>query len=183
MQKFWRHLKNHFVPHSGNDYEPHLLRHQATTFFLLCLVIVELALVVRVLVLPAHDRFLAAVLPSVLTEMTNTERAGAGLVTLAENPLLVRAAQMKADDMVSRGYFAHIAPDGRTPWYWLGEVGYDYRYAGENLAVNFFESEQVARAWMDSASHRANIVKPEYREIGIAVAHGMHQGQSAVFVV
>ncbi len=183
MQKWLQKIKNHFVPHDGNDFQPHLLRHQSTTFFLLLIILVELALVVRVFILPANQNFLASVLPSVLTEMTNAERAQSGLVTLAENPLLVKAAQMKAEDMVLHGYFAHTTPDGKTPWYWLEEVEYDYRYAGENLAVNFFESEQVARAWMNSASHRANIIKPEYREIGIAVASGLYQGQSSVFVV
>ena len=42
------------------------------------------------------------------------------------------------------------AAEGKTPWYWFGEVGYDFRFAGENLAVYFSDSVEVERAWMNS---------------------------------
>jgi hypothetical protein len=89
---------------------------------------------------------------------------------------------MKANDMAEKGYFAHTSPEGKTPWYWFKQAGYDYSYAGENLAVNFFESKDVAEAWMNSPTHRANIVKKDYTEIGIAVATGMYEGRQSVFV-
>jgi len=80
---------------------------------------------------------LAAVLPGVLVMMTNNERTHESLHTLSENTQLKEAAQLKANDMASKGYFAHTSPEGKTPWYWLDLVGYPYIKAGENLAVNF----------------------------------------------
>jgi hypothetical protein len=117
-----------------------------------------------------------------LTTLTNEERAQNDASPLSENNLLVKAAQLKANDMATRGYFAHTSPDGKTPWYWLEQVGYHYSAAGENLAVNFFESSDVAQAWMNSPTHRDNIVKKDYKEIGIAVASGIYEGRNTVFV-
>jgi len=147
------------------------------------LIILELGFLVQVFVVFDKTKFLAAVLPGVLTSMTNEKRTENQLATLTINPLLVEAAQLKANDMAARGYFSHDTPDGKTPWYWLDQVGYTYQYAGENLAVNFIESKDVTEAWMNSPSHRANIVKGNYTEIGIAVSSGMYKGRESIFVV
>jgi hypothetical protein len=96
--------------------------------------------------------------------------------------LLNQAAQEKADDMAQNGYFAHTSPDGKTPWYWLDQVGYNYSYAGENLAVNFTDSQDVTAAWMNSPEHRANILKANYTEVGTGVAEGMYDGNETIFV-
>ena len=122
-------------------------------------------------------------LPAVLTKLTNGDRAAAGHSALAPDSLLAQAAQKKAEDMAAKGYFAHVSPDGKTPWYWLDAVGYKYTYAGENLAINFTDSSDVETAWMNSPEHHANIVKPEYTQIGIGTAQGMYQGQQTTFVV
>jgi len=53
--------------------------------------------------------------------------------------LLEQAAQLKANDMAEKGYFAHTSPDGKTPWEWLKDVSYPFLAAGENLAVNFLD--------------------------------------------
>ncbi len=90
---------------------------------------------------------------------------------------------MKADDMATKGYFAHTSPEGLTPWYWFAQVGYNYTYAGENLAINFNESKDVDTAWLASPTHRANILNSHYTEIGIATAQGMYKGVQATFVV
>ena len=129
------------------------------------------------------EQFLATIAPSELVEMTNIRRDGKELNTLNESYLLANAAQMKADDMAERGYFAHTCPDGLTPWHWFDEVGYNYHYAGENLAVNFREAHQVDEAWMNSPSHRDNIVNEKFEEIGIATATGEYKGREAIFVV
>jgi len=126
---------------------------------------------------------LSAVYASVLVTLTNQNRAMADIAELEVNPLLERAAQLKADDMASKGYFAHNTPDGKTPWYWLDEAGYKYVFAGENLAVNFTESEDVERAWMNSRGHFLNIMNPRFTEIGIATSTGIYKGREAIFVV
>jgi Cysteine-rich secretory protein family len=132
--------------------------------------------------------YLASVLPSVLVDLANNDRSngsidGATLAMLTPNPILERAAQAKADDMARKGYFAHTSPEGIDPWHWFDEAGYDYSYAGENLAINFSESNSVNSAWMNSPLHRANILNGNYTEIGIATATGTYQGRATVFVV
>ncbi len=126
---------------------------------------------------------LAAILPSVLVKATNEERQTQELPELVENPLLVEAAKLKAEDMAAKGYFAHINQEGQFPWHYLDLVGYKYSAAGENLAVNFVQSREVHRAWMNSPTHKANIVEEKFSEIGIATAEGIYKGEEAVFVV
>lgn len=125
----------------------------------------------------------AAVIASVLVELTNVDRSAQGLATLSVSPLLNEVAQAKANDMAQKGYFAHVSPEGLTPWHWFKEKGYRFTYAGENLAVDFYESSDVQRAWMLSPTHRANIVGTQFTEIGIATADGMYKGRPATFVV
>ncbi len=124
-----------------------------------------------------------SVINSVVVDMTNQERASLGLGELKTNEALRKAAQAKADDMAKSGYFAHQSPDGKTPWYWIDQTGYTYKAAGENLAVNFDYSRDVVNAWMNSPTHKANIVKAKYQEIGIGIAEGFYLGRPTVFVV
>jgi uncharacterized protein YkwD len=126
---------------------------------------------------------LSAVYASVLVNLTNQNRAVANISQLTVNPLLEKAAQMKADDMATKGYFAHNTPDGKTPWYWFDQAGYKYIYAGENLAVNFEESTDVETAWMNSRGHFLNIMNPKFTEIGIATSTGIYKNRQAIFVV
>jgi len=182
MKRIAKWLKKYFIPHHGNEFKPHFLRHESMMVFLFVILAIEIGFLIQVFVIFDKTNFLASVLPGVLTNLTNAERAENNAPPLTENKLLALAAEMKAQDMAERGYFAHTSPDGKTPWYWLQEVGYSYSYAGENLAVNFFESDDVARAWMNSPTHRANIIKPNYTEIGIGVAKGVYEGRSTVFV-
>lgn len=125
---------------------------------------------------------MAAVLPSILSDLTNEERRTQNLSTLTVSPILNNAAQMKANDMATKGYFAHTSPEGITPWYWLVQAGYQYQYAGENLAINFSDSKDVTTAWMNSPTHRANIVKENYTEVGTGIATGIYKGKETVFV-
>ena len=129
-----------------------------------------------------HD-YMSAVLSSVLVDQTNEVRENKNLIKLKTDIKLQEAAQLKANDMAEKGYFSHVTPDGKDPWYWLNSVDYSYIRAGENLAVNFVDSSQVTRAWMDSQSHRANILNGNYTHIGIATSQGKYKGEDAVFVV
>ncbi len=125
----------------------------------------------------------AAVISSVLVELTNADRGAQGLGTLTVSPLLTAVAEAKAADMAEKGYFAHTSPEGLTPWHWFKEKGYAFAYAGENLAIDFSESADIARAWMNSPTHRANIVGTQFTEIGIAVRQGTYQGRPTTYVV
>ena len=127
--------------------------------------------------------FLAAVVRSDVISYTEEARVDEGGAALRENELLNAAAQAKADDMAKRGYFSHTGPDGEAPWTWVAKAGYDYTFAGENLAVRFNDSKDVVDAWMASPTHRANIIKPQYKEIGVGIAEGTYKGGPATFVV
>lgn len=126
---------------------------------------------------------LSAIYASVLVNLTNQNRVAANVSELKVSPILEKAAQMKADDMAAKGYFAHNTPEGLTPWYWFEQAGYKYIYAGENLAVNFEDSEDVETAWMNSRGHFLNIMNPNFTEIGIATSTGIYKGRQAIFVV
>ena len=126
---------------------------------------------------------MAAVISATLVDLTNEDREKRDLPALTLSPILTAAAQAKADDMAAKGYFAHTSPEGRAPWYWFSQVGYDYIYAGENLAVKFSDSKSVERAWMESPKHRDNILNGRYTEVGIATATGTYEGKETTFVV
>ncbi len=125
----------------------------------------------------------ASVVSAVLTNLANQDRADNGLSSLAVNPVLVAAAQAKANDMAAKSYFAHVSPDGVDPWHWFAEAGYSYQYAGENLAIDFSDSADVNAAWMNSPTHRANILGEHFTEVGIAMAQGTYEGRATTFVV
>ncbi len=183
MKKFFWHIKNYFIPTVGNKYHPHFFRKETAIAIGAVLVFLQIGYFVHTTLVFNKTGFLAAVLPGVLTALTNNDRATNGVGALVEEPLLTEAAQKKAADMAEKGYFAHVAPDGTVPWYWLDLVGYNYTYAGENLAVNFTDSKDVEDAWMKSPTHRANIVKSEFTRIGIGTAQGVYQGKEVTFVV
>lgn len=178
-----RFLKDHFIPHEGNDYRPHFLRVKIATGMLALILIIEgLYIGETRIILPKSD-YLAAIFATVLVDQTNAVRAAEALGTLTPSPVLAEVARMKAEDMAAKGYFSHNTPDGKTPWYWFRLAGYQYVAAGENLAVNFTDSKDVTDAWMNSPSHRANIENGKYTEIGIATAQGVYKGREAIFVV
>lgn len=118
-----------------------------------------------------------------MVELTNQERISAGAEPLARSERLDMAAAAKARDMVERGYWNHYGPDGTTPWSFIEDSGYRYRYAGENLAKNFQTSRGVLEGWMASQDHRDNLLLPEYEEIGIARASGTIDGRQTNVVV
>jgi len=126
---------------------------------------------------------LASVISSVLVDLTNGDRTARSLGGLTVSPVLTAAAQAKANDMATKGYFAHVSPEGIDSWYWFKQEGYAFMYAGENLAVDFSDSVDVERAWMNSPTHRKNILDGNFTQIGIAVAQGTYQGRPTTFVV
>ena len=183
MKGFWQWIKNHFVPSHHNAYRPHILRRRSLLFLLALVLLAEGALVANLVARQSGHDFLAAVIESEIILLTNAQRAQNSVGELAENKQLDSAAQQKADDMAAKGYFSHDGPDGKTPWMWIESAGYDYRYAGENLAVRFVDSKDVVAGWMASPTHRANIVKPAYADVGVGIAQGMYKGEPATFVV
>lgn len=96
---------------------------------------------------------------------TNTARAQNGLGPLALNDKLDSSAQAKANDMAAKNYWAHVSPDGTQPWYFFSQAGYNYLRAGENLAYGFSTSQGTVDGWMNSPSHRENVLG-DYTDVG-----------------
>jgi hypothetical protein len=115
--------------------------------------------------------------------MTNDGRESLGLQRLEENDVLDEAALLKAQDMMDKDYFSHSSPEGVAPWYWFEEADYNYKYAGENLAVGFVDSEEVYEAWLNSPSHKENLLNSKYSDIGMAILKGNFQGNETTIVV
>ncbi|MEM7759978.1 MAG: CAP domain-containing protein [Cyanobacteria bacterium P01_A01_bin.40] len=100
-------------------------------------------------------------------ELTNAERAKAGLNPLTLNNQLAQAAQGHSDRMAEDDFFSHTGADGSSVSDRVQDTGYQYSRAGENIAAGQRTAEQVVQDWMNSPGHRANILNPEFTEIGI----------------
>ena len=175
-------MKNYLIPHKGNQYEPHVFKPKNMLFVLILGVIITLISYLGTVVVK-NTGLLASIQSAFLVDLANEDRVEQNVATLTINPILVEAAQRKANDMAVKGYFAHTSPEGLTPWYWFKDVNYNYIYAGENLAVNFTESVDVHKAWIASPTHKKNILDQRFTEVGIATAEGFYKGRKATFVV
>lgn len=182
MKRVKKTAKKYLIPHKHNQYKPHIFRKTGVAALSFLIALSFLATLGQAKFLLNFD-LTAAIFPSVLADFANDSREDNGLNGLKWNEDLAVAAQIKADDMASRGYFSHNTPDGKEPWDFIDEAGYDYLYAGENLAVDFNDSGRVHRAWLNSPGHRANILSENFTEIGIALANGTYEGRSTTFVV
>jgi len=161
-----------------------LTRVLKSNILLYCVVLV-LALKIFTILIPInlpYNIFFADITKSSLEIFVNQTRQSLGLQTLSENEKLNQAARLKAENMVQNNYFNHTSPTGVSPWFWFKQVGYNYKYAGENLAVGFYESEEVYNAWLNSPSHKENILNPNYTEIGTAVVRGFGPSNTVVVV-
>jgi len=177
------HAKQVLVPHKANEYRPHLIRAHG---IIAVLVIALLAQVVYGFVTTGHLSVLAKesnIQTAELLSSTNAERAKVGADELQVNAQLSDAAFLKAQNMFAEQYWAHVSPSGIEPWKWFGDVGYNYSYAGENLAKNYPTAEATVTAWMNSPTHRENLLKKEYVDVGFAVVTGELEGQPTTLVV
>ena len=101
--------------------------------------------------------------------LTNNDREAQGVPPLTENATLMTDAQTRAEFFCTEP-FGHFV-DGKTPWEFF--VGYDYHYAGENLAEGFANVPEMETAFMNSPEHEVNIENPLYTDVGIGWACGV----------
>lgn len=121
--------------------------------------------------------------PENILELINASRLENRLNPLVENPTLSKVAQAKASDMAKNHYFAHTSPAGITPWHWFEKNNYSYKYAGENLAINYEDAQEEHEAWMKSPAHKKNILNAYFNEIGIATSKGIIDGKKSYLTV
>jgi len=174
-------LKMLFIPYEANDYRPQFLQSKLLLFSVVFLLGLKIITVGFFLPFP-RNIFFADITKTDLVNILNQNRKNLGLKILSDNPVLDKAALLKAQDMIAKNYFSHQSPSGVSPWFWFKKVGYNYRYAGENLAVGFVDSDEVFRAWFNSPSHRENILNPNYKEVGTAILQGFGSDNTTLVV-
>jgi hypothetical protein len=107
-----------------------------------------------------------------VVRLVNAERTRAGLWPLSLNSGLATAARNHNADMIATPFFGHTGSNGSSPSQRAAGAGFQpygwgEAYVGENIAAGYASAAAVVEAWMNSSGHRANILKPEYREIGV----------------
>lgn len=177
-----RHIKYTFWPGFNNSFHPYVLRVPALAAATACLLLIQ---VVTHIDGQTGDTLGVArsITEEELVRHTNDQRRSAGLPPLQENERLSAAARDKAGHMLERGYWDHYGPDGTTPWSFVRDSGYEYQYAGENLAKGFQTSDGVMAGWLESPGHRENLLGSHYRDVGIATADGYLDGEQTTVVV
>lgn len=119
-----------------------------------------------------------------ITAWTNAVRREAGLAALSPSPILDAIAKKRAKDMVRTGFYGHTSVNGFGADDMAKYFRYRYLRYGENLAVGpFADSRDAVQLWMNSASHKANILNPRFHEIGAAVDEGWIEGRQRIVAV
>ncbi|OGK64738.1 hypothetical protein A2313_01945 [Candidatus Roizmanbacteria bacterium RIFOXYB2_FULL_41_10] len=184
LGKLKKTLNHLFVPQESNNFRGQYLHHDFLTTVIAVMLIVNVGL--KLLVKNYDSNILGVAFNITAEELlnaTNAERLKYDLPPLQSNDLLMQAASAKANDVFTKNYWAHYAPDGTSPWFFFQQAGYQYVFAGENLAKDFTDSQSVVNAWMNSPTHRDNILKADYQDIGFAIMEGTLQDQPTVLVV
>lgn len=183
IKKIKNTLRHYFFPHESNNYKARSLHSSSLLFYIILLFFVQTAGGFVNRTQPQILGYAKDITVERILDMVNQKRKSADLQPLSLSPELTTAATEKAADMFGKNYWAHISPTGVTPWVFIKSAGYDYLYAGENLAKSFDTADEVIKAWMNSPTHRANLLKPEYTEIGLAVMNGRLSGEETTLVV
>ncbi|HEX7543047.1 MAG TPA: CAP domain-containing protein, partial [Patescibacteria group bacterium] len=181
MEKIKTFIHHLFIPHEENNFRAKSLH----TDFLTVYLIIAFLMMMVFKQGNIHDvlGFATDISVEKLYQLTNQERQKNNLPPLVLNSALSLAAQKKAENMFQENYWSHYSPDGKTPWDFILGAGYKYEYAGENLAKNFLFSNGVIDAWMNSTTHRDNLLKKEYKDVGYAIVNGTLNGEQTTIVV
>jgi hypothetical protein len=172
-----------FLPHDSNNQRAKLLHPSSFLLLIALFILFQLGLGRVSSGLPQILGYASQIPPEEIVRLTNLERTNRGLSALTLNTQLSQAAARKAADMFTLNYWAHVSPTGTQPWYFITSAGYSYRYAGENLARDFSDPGSVVQAWLNSPSHRDNLLNSRYADIGVAVIDGRLEGRDTTLVV
>lgn len=179
----FRKFYHYFFPHPETHKKAKLLSWHFLLIYILLFILIRAGLDIVSVYKPGVLGINADLNVDTIIADTNAERQKAGLSTVTYNSALSEAARAKAQNMFAEDYWAHYSPSGKDPWGFMKAAGYKFAYAGENLARNFSNSDDVVKAWMASPTHRENLLNPRYNDIGIAIEEGVLQGQKTTLVV
>ena len=175
-----RHL---FLPHHTNNHRAKVLHVDALFVYILAFAVFQVGLKTLPAQVPNVLGYATDIHVEKLLAAVNAKRQAAGLGLLSLDSQLSEAAARKAADMFVKNYWSHNSPVGATPWEFITQSGYAYTLAGENLAKNFSDSRGVVDAWMASPTHRDNVLKASYHDVGFAVVNGILNGEETTLVV
>lgn len=181
--KFVSLITHLLIPHESNNQKAKILHPSGLGVMALFVILFQTLVSFTPKVFPQVLGYAANISPSEVIRLTNDKRTAAGLQALSENGALSQAALAKGNDMLAKGYWAHFAPDGTSPWKFFNDFGYKYRYAGENLARDFSNPGSAVEAWMASPTHKDNILNGNYKEVGIGVVEGNLSGVDTTIIV
>lgn len=179
-------LRYLYHPHRSNNHRARVLHPETMAALSVLAVVFTAGLASLSMISPQFGEvlgFASSITPVQVIEQTNRQRELQGLEPLVLNQTLGQAAAAKGQDMFNEQYWAHTSPKGLTPWKFMADVDYTYSVAGENLARDFSDTSSMVSAWMQSPTHRANILNSRYQDIGIAVIDGTLQGYETTLVV
>lgn len=183
MKKILDTFHHFFIPRRSNSFRAKLLHHDFMTIYLIFAITVVLAVGHIQKTSGSVLGFATDITTNKLFELSNQERIKQQLEPLKYNKKLSDAAEKKAEDMFKKEYWSHYGPSGETPWDFILGSGYQYEFAGENLAKNFLFSDGVVNAWMASPTHKENILREEYTDVGYAIKNGVLNGEETTLVV
>lgn len=183
MHKLLDRIHHLLLPRESNNHRAKILHHSGLIVIITLLLITQFGFFLTEQKYPGVLGITNNISVDDLVHQTNTKRQEQGLSALSYNEALSDAARRKAQHMLDNNYWAHNAPDGTTPWSFFKAAGYEYIFAGENLARGFSGTNEVLDAWMASPGHKENIMSPNYKEIGFAVVTGNLTGEETVLVV
>lgn len=103
--------------------------------------------------------------------LVNQAREEAGLMPLTENPVLGEVAMAYSNRMAMEGFYGHEDPEGNQAEDRIAAAGYLAQMTAENIAAGQPDAQMVVEGWLDSPEHRANIMNPDFREIGAGYAY------------
>ena len=182
-KEFQKLLHRLFIPSRHNNHHPISISHKALTAYLV-LAIMSFVILRNISLQTGNVLgFATDISVDRLLALTNDERQQNNLTPLVYNPQLSQAAIAKAQDMFAKDYWSHFGPNGETPWNFILTSGYQYEYAGENLAKNYIDSKAVVNAWLNSETHKANILNRHYEDVGYAVVNGTIANEQTTLVV
>lgn len=176
-------LAHFLLPRQSNNHRAKLIHSSTLVAISFLFILTQVALHVVETKTGKVLGYAANISATEVERLTNIERSNNGLPSLTDNPVLDKAALAKGQDMLAKGYWAHVAPDGKEPWTFFVSAGYEYKYAGENLARDFPDATSAVNAWMASPTHKENLLSPNYKEIGIGIVEGKLSGVDTTIIV
>lgn len=172
-------MLNHLLPTKENNQRAKLLSNKVLAVFAVGVLAFNLLTPLNLNAQSETDK----ITKSTLLDSHNKFRKEHSLNQLKLNTLLNLSAQNKANEMLRNNCWSHYCPDNRSPWEFFNDSGYEYAFAGENLAEGYYTIDSVMNAWINSESHRENLLRDVYTEVGFGIVQGPFQNNENNVIV